>query len=194
MWSLSHTWNTDRTVRRSTALDGEKPLSYEQVIQLWADDQCFGRFFASELSGFSAEAFYWETRRLKMGDRRHPFEFVQIAAPALSFINQDSNPFAEHFSRRGSDDMVSVFKNLRRDATLIAPAPVKGLTCFAHFATFLRGAPERNMDALWKAVGTAMSNEMSECPLWLSTAGLGVSWLHLRIDKTPKYYRYTEFK
>jgi hypothetical protein len=30
--------------------------------------------------------------------------------------------------------------------------------------------------------------------LWLSTAGMGVSWLHVRLDSSLKYYGYKPFK
>jgi hypothetical protein len=29
---------------------------------------------------------------------------------------------------------------------------------------------------------------------WLSTSGLGVSWLHMRLDSTPKYYNWQPYK
>ena len=28
---------------------------------------------------------------------------------------------------------------------------------------------------------------------WLSTSGLGISYLHVRIDKRPKYYSHQEY-
>ncbi len=31
-------------------------------------------------------------------------------------------------------------------------------------------------------------------PLWLSTAGGGVAWLHVRLDSRPKYYGYSPYK
>ena len=30
--------------------------------------------------------------------------------------------------------------------------------------------------------------------LWLSTSGLGVAWLHLRLDHEPKYYQYAPYR
>ena len=30
-------------------------------------------------------------------------------------------------------------------------------------------------------------------PRWLSTSGLGISYLHVRIDKRPKYYSHQEY-
>ena len=35
-----------------------------------------------------------------------------------------------------------------------------------------------------------MQQRVSASPLWLSTAGMGVSWLHLRLDSRPKNYRH----
>ena len=31
-------------------------------------------------------------------------------------------------------------------------------------------------------------------PVWLSTEGSGVPWLHVRMDSRPKYYHTREFK
>jgi len=35
-----------------------------------------------------------------------------------------------------------------------------------------------------------LEDRLADTPLWLSTAGLGVSWLHVRLDTRPKYYRH----
>ena len=29
--------------------------------------------------------------------------------------------------------------------------------------------------------------------VWLSTAGDGIAWLHVRMDPRPKYYQHTEY-
>lgn len=31
-------------------------------------------------------------------------------------------------------------------------------------------------------------------PVWLSTAGAGVPWLHVRLDDHPKYYGYALYR
>ena len=31
-------------------------------------------------------------------------------------------------------------------------------------------------------------------PVWLSTAGGGVDWLHMRLDERPKYYRHLPWR
>ncbi len=35
---------------------------------------------------------------------------------------------------------------------------------------------------------------ISDRPIWLSTAGGGVAWLHVRLDSTPKYYGYAPYR
>lgn len=36
--------------------------------------------------------------------------------------------------------------------------------------------------------------EKKDVPIWLSTSGLGVYWLHVRLDTRPKYYNHDEYK
>jgi hypothetical protein len=39
-----------------------------------------------------------------------------------------------------------------------------------------------------------MAQRLNEKPVWLSTAGGAVSWLHVRLDDRPKYYHYAMYK
>jgi hypothetical protein len=36
--------------------------------------------------------------------------------------------------------------------------------------------------------------ETRPLPLWVSTSGLAVPWLHLRLDARPKYYGFEPYK
>ncbi len=75
---------------------------------------------------------------------------------------------------------------------LVAPCPERQGD-FAHLASFTATASPARQDALWQAVGEAMEARISTDPTWLSTAGHGVAWLHVRLDSRPKYYRYSEY-
>jgi hypothetical protein len=33
-----------------------------------------------------------------------------------------------------------------------------------------------------------MEKRLGARPIWLNTAGAGVPWFHVRLDKRPKYY------
>jgi hypothetical protein len=78
---------------------------------------------------------------------------------------------------------------------LIAPAPVaREVDVYVNLARFVRGAPARQVDALWREVGVRMEAAVGAAPVWLSTAGGGVDYLHVRIDPRPKYYRYGPYR
>ena len=52
---------------------------------------------------------------------------------------------------------------------------------------------KQQQHALWQSVGEAMARRVGAKPVWLSTAGAGVSWLHVRLDDRPKYYGYVPY-
>lgn len=54
--------------------------------------------------------------------------------------------------------------------------------------------PAAQRRALWSHVGAALEARLGETPLWLSTAGMGVPWLHVRIVRRPKYYRHAAYR
>jgi hypothetical protein len=121
-----------------------------------------------------------------------PFEFAVLNDPGLA---RDADPaaFAEHFRGRSGSDVLS-FPNIGGDAIMVVPRPLAPPSTYAHLATFVRNAPESQRHALWKSVGDAMSRRLSARPVWLSTAGAGVPWLHVRLDDRPKYYGFTPYR
>ena len=89
--------------------------------------------------------------------------------------------------------MVS-FANIGGDATLVVPSP-RGLDrVYGHLAAFVRGAPESQVRSLWRVLGQVVATLVSNTPVWVSTAGGGVAWLHVRIDSRPKYYAHAEYR
>ena len=65
---------------------------------------------------------------------------------------------------------------------------------YPHLATFIRAASADHKHALLSAIGSALVRRISDTPVWLSTAGLGVAWLHVRLDSRPKYYKYLPYR
>ena len=99
--------------------------------------------------------------------------------------------FAGHFGKHTGP--VGRFSNFSGDAMLVVPAPLDANTDYSHLAAFVRGAPVSQQRAFWQAVGEAVRGSLSERVLWLSTSGLGVYWLHVRLDSRPKYYTYQPY-
>ena len=144
------------------------------------------------LAGTTHSAFRWETPPVTTGTAHRPFEFVLLDSPGLA-SQTDPNAFAEHFIG-GSVPEVLSFPNLGGDAILVVPRPLASASAYGHLAAFVRHAPEPQKDALWQAVGEAMAKRLGTSPVWLSTAGAGVSWLHVRLDDTPKYYGFAPYR
>jgi hypothetical protein len=54
-------------------------------------------------------------------------------------------------------------------------------------------APLSQVGELWRVTAEALETRLGDVPVWLSTAGLGVYWLHIRLDSRPKYYRHRPY-
>ena len=72
------------------------------------------------------------------------------------------------------------------------------LVCrYSHIASFVRGAPWRQQLELWREVSEQLQHKLRQVshntPLWLSTDGRGVPWLHVRLDSSPKYIKHEEY-
>lgn len=180
--------------RRFVVQRETSPVTFAEAITLLRDDKTFRTFLIETLAAAPYPAFRWETPGVRAGTASKPFEFVVINAPELSH-RSDRQAFAEHFAETETDaeaEAVS-FKNLGRDAVLVVPTPLGELQSYGHLAPFIRSAPTSQQHELWRLVGREMSKRVSDQPVWLSTAGAGVAWLHVRLDDRPKYYGYRPY-
>jgi hypothetical protein len=169
------------------------PVSAGAVFRLWQEDAEFRGVFAAALAQTPFAAFRWETPAVTRGALDQAFEYVVHDAPEQD-MPEDPAPFASMFAQANAADQVVAFRALRGDAVLIAPLPRGASGAYARIGAFLRRASAAQVDALWKAVGMAMAEHLNDRPLWLSTAGDGVDWLHVRLDRTPKYYWHTPYR
>lgn len=186
--------------------DGEK--SKAATIQQWthamlstADPSSFQAFLEILQTKNPYRAFFFETRPVKASNMASKtFEFVLVDAPDLyqfATLRPDVQAFGEHFHCTGS--AACVFTSLQGDATLIAPKPPiqADLTTFSHLANFCRKAQPETVAETWKlAIQTYVDQveRQSQRNLWFSTSGLGIAWLHFRVDQRPKYYTFPQFR
>jgi len=175
------------TVRRES-----NPATYLEIVEAWRCDADFRSWFNAQLASASFAAFRWETPPVVTATAGQPFEFVLLGDPNLA-REPEPSAFEEHFRGRFPAEAVS-FPNLGGDAIMVVPRPIAPPSAYGHLAAFVRDAPDRQRHALWQAVGEAMSRRLGTKPVWLSTAGAGVSWLHVRLDDRPKYYAFTPYK
>lgn len=192
MWK-SHLHPIDPRTLQITLSDEGSALAYRQVIDLWQNSQAFRMFFTATIAESPLEAFFWETPPVSDRTLDRSFEYVLVESRSLSGLKSDPSPFKSHFSSKRTESVLT-FPNLGGNAVLVVPVPLADEACYTHLASFLRKAPTRQVDAFWQSAGRAMQDRMSSAPTWLSTAGMGVSWLHLRLDSFPKYYRHEPYK
>lgn len=177
---------------RFALLRDGRPVPFLDVLVALRDDPAFREWFNDLLAALPFVAFRWETPGVTAATASRPFEFVALDVPYLA-READPDAFAEHFRNSPGADAVS-FANLGGDSLLIAPAPLAERSAYGHLAAFVRGAPASQRDALWKLVAETMLLRLGAKPVWLSTAGAGVSWLHVRLDARPKYYGHSAYK
>lgn len=191
MWSVRReTLGEHRGMRLIPERAGEI-LTYGQFIAALRTDSDFRDSFNEWLADLPYEAFRWETPGVTVDLQNRAFEFVALDSPDLA-RRIDRESFSNHFAAAVSG--VAVFQNLGGDATLVVPAPQADDSAYGHLAAFVRLAPESQRQALWQAVGDTMAGRIGPKPVWLSTAGAGVSWLHVRLDDRPKYYGYQPYR
>lgn len=191
MWNFQSEPLSRTTGFRFTLLSDAGGIGFDQVIRAWQNDPAFRREWNLLLADLPFTAFRWETPPVTKATLARPFECVVLDSPSLS-RPADPEAFAEHFQDGGED--VITFPNLGGDAILIVPHPTNNPGAYTHLADFVRNAPESQRDALWRTVGEAMARRVSKKPVWLSTAGAGVAWLHLRLDDRPKYYGHEPYR
>ena len=181
---------SDGQVQRFVISHGAKTLTYKKVIDLWQDNPKFRSYFIRLLADSPFAAYRWETPCITKATQGRDFEFVLLRCDGLT-RPVDVSAFGSHFK---DDSAIVSFPNLGNNAMLIVPCPVGDAEVYGHLASCIRDAPESQLHQLWHCVAVAMEQRISDRPVWLSTAGMGVSWLHVRLDDRPKYYGYSPYR
>lgn len=171
-------------------LEDREAVTARGALLRLRDDAAFRAFFAEVLRDGPFPAFRMEWPPLTLATADAPLEFVLVKDIGLE-RRANSAAFAEHLS---GGELAVGFANLGRDAFLIVPGDPGGAADYAHLGAFLRNAPEAAVDALWRRVGEAALPRLTANPIWLSSAGGGVPWLHVRLDTRPKYYTFALYR
>ncbi|MEQ8766729.1 MAG: hypothetical protein RL885_22640 [Planctomycetota bacterium] len=184
-------FETETIDTRTLRLTPSDPLSFGDVLESWRGSSSFREDFMRPLIDLPFRAIRWELPPLTTSRLSRPFECVVLDSPGLD-VPADGVPFRQHFE--ASSESILTFDNLGADAHLIVPSPEGDASAYAHLLAFLRGAPGEQRHALWRTVARVTASRLSEKPLWLSTAGGGVAWLHVRLDERPKYYGHKPYR
>lgn len=193
-------------------------ITYADFINFLKNkDESFFELFVSSLNSATNAlgAYFWECPPVTKNTLNRPFEFVVTKSEELNNIKQDYSSFQEHLINNSKfglpiDEVSAVsFPNKNKDAILVIPMLIskkmeinKGEIIHQQFfdyknlSEFTKNAPSQQQKEFWKEVVEQLTKNLEESnePKWLSTHGLGVPYLHVRIDNQPKYYSHEEYK
>lgn len=191
MWTVTATKITANS-RHFMLHEHGRAVPYCTVLELWMEDEGFRDLWSAKLAETEWPGFRWETPPVTETTIDRDFEFVLLRCDSLH-RPIDHSAFSEHFENSSDAPAIS-FANLRGDARLVVPCPIGDDECYGHLAAFVRSGPRSQVDRLWQLVGAEMKRDLGPKPIWLSTAGMGVPWLHVRLDSRPKYYGHQPYK
>ena len=192
MWQSKREAIDNNRLNKISIFREDKQITYQEAIELWQHNENFREFFISLLADTSMSAYFWETPPVSQSSVDRSFEFVLIDSPKLADIEPDPSDFNQYFE--SADREVVTFPNLGNDALLVVPCPIADIPHSTHLANFVRDAPTSQQHLLWQTVGRSLQQKLNQQPVWLNTSGLGVHWLHVRLDSRPKYYNYKPYK
>jgi len=168
-----------------------KPVSVGTFLKYLRDSKPFREFYKCVLADSGFEAFFWENKPFTANTLSDPYECNLVQSTYLANQSSDKKTFRKYFD---DNKEIAYFSNLGNDAQLIVPVPKSQTDDFTHIGRFLREAGKNQIDLFWKTVADETLKRISDNPVWLSTSGIGVYWLHVRIDTYPKYYQTEDFK
>lgn len=173
---------------------GNKQYSFNDVIALWKTNMEFAEFWRQSILKLGYPAVFWEVKPINMLTLQEDFECVILPAKQLENIHAQPEVFKQHFK---ISSPVANFSNLGNDAILIAPCPTTSpgtIKNYAHLISFLTNADAIANKTIWQSLAEEIESQLSLNNLWISTSGLGVYWLHIRLDSYPKYYQYQKYR
>jgi len=149
--------------------------------------------------------FFYQTSPITR-DMDTDYEEKFIESDRLEKINQDYDPFAEHFIKP-KNKYVTSFLNLSKKSLLVVPVPLRDSQKasvpvplrdsqkanktfnYTTIKDFIDNAPQKQQIALWKHVAKLVKKLLKVVDtVYINTHGLGVYYLHVRLDIIPKYY------
>lgn len=182
---------TNNSFRFKIKIDDEY-LSFKEVFDLWQISEDFVLFYVEQMKQFNFKAIYWEHPAVTLDYLDMEYECIVLKSKTLEDKLIDEKAFENYIH---TDELVTNFMNLGKNARLVVPTKQTDTPIYNHLCKFLNQGNEEQIIALFQSIGKCILEEVEQGKtIWLSTAGLGVIWLHVRMDTVPKYYKTKAFR
>jgi hypothetical protein len=136
--------------------------------------------------------FLWRTSVLDKNETL-PYKEEFVEDKRLQGRKQDYSPFLKKpsslLSKKNEDKKYAIHSiNLPKDTILIIPKPRTNKK-FTSIYYFIKNASHLQQKEVWKLVAKQAREMLKKHDkIWISSQGLGVNYLHIRICSFPKYY------
>lgn len=182
----------DSTAIRFNILKNDTLISFQEVFELWESNSDFIEFYVQSIKEFDFKAFFWEHPGLTMQTIVRPYECILQKSENFDSRIINERAFKDYLH---TSNYVEDFLNLGKNARLVIPTKQSNAEVYKHLGSFIFHAESLQIQALFNRIGTVVQQEIEkQAMIWLNTAGMGVIWLHVRMDTKPKYYRTKNYK
>ena len=131
------------------------------------------------------KAFFWQTKCITSLKDNYVEEFIENKR--LDIMEENSS-FYSNYIKSSTNKYATSFYNLSKTSILIIPIPRTGKK-FTTLKHFIDNASLEHQKKFWKYVSKEIKSFLKQYgQVCISTHGLGVPYLHIRLDQTPKYY------
>ena len=149
--------------------------TWDVVIESWKNGKNF-----PDIRG----SVYWETSVAKDGGKSI-YREKTAPAPFSMTMEADNETFEKYIRNKKK---AVTFKSKGTPPTRLVCPGDTGKN-FSHMGTFYKNASKSEMSSLWKKVAIELEKMLKKGEtVYVSTHGGGISWLHVRLSNTPKYY------
>jgi len=185
----------DKKKLKITLQQNQAPITFSDWINLLKSNGSFVEewFRVFDELPFDYPGMFFEVPPMIPKNLQQPFECVFLAAPKFRNFNPTPNFFADYFTAPAP---ATSFLSLGGDTLLVSPNPLppQPLEIYMHIGIFMAKAQDYQKRGFWKLVAEKYEERIQEGkPVWLSTEGSGVYWLHMRLDPRPKYYHHVPY-
>ena len=150
-------------------------LSWEKVLYKFSKGECPIKF--------PDIPFMWKCKPISNLDDKFMYQFHKAKFPQ----EQDLNSFSKYFKNYKNSKKIVSFPNLSKSTQLVVPYPNENKN-YSHLQLFLQNASKQQQQNLWKKIAEVFIKEFNDNnKLYLSTHGLGINYLHIRIKGSPDY-------